>query len=271
MINYEILKDTVNRNFTASGVLMPLHWLTLMREIRSLAEIKVIGVVYGYDGIVGVESSPPTFSDLVQRTGLSKPSVSQGIKSAIERGEIAAVEDGESKYFLPTSVSENGLGRGKENSLPHEHDHESLNLNNVLNFTSSKDHDHVVETLPRKHLYQTLLTEFGFTTSQRVAADICLTPKYPLDVLYAQIRYTRYETQHGQDGDPAKILRNPAGRLVFRLKRNAPAPSGFVLIDALEAEGWTYTQIYAAIRDGEVELPAIKDTIGYRSWVHHGA
>lgn len=249
-----------SQNFAASGVLMPLHWLTLLRDVSSLAEIKVIGCVYGYDGIVGVEADPPTFTDLVQRTGLSKPSVSTGVQAALDRGEIFTVEDAGQVRFLPQI-------RGKENSLPHDHDHEYLNIDMDLNLTTTKDHDHEQKSLLRQKLYQTLLNEFGFVTSQRVAADIALTPKYQPEKIQAQIRYTRYEVEHGQDGDPKRPLRNPAGRLVYRIKRNTPAPPGFDLLQALENEGYTREQIYKAVYLGRVELPEIQDSLDYNSWL----
>lgn len=242
------------------GVLYPLEFLNHLHDITSLAELKVIGCVLGYDAIVGVEAEPLTFTDLQERTGLTKKSLSEGIKRAVERKIVYLHEQNGSRFFLP-----------KEKSIPHVH--ESFKTINSVDFKLLvvRDHEHEgVESIPRQEIHQILLSEFGMTKSPRVARDICLTPKYTLDRLINQLRYTRWEVKRGQDSNPQKPIRNAAGRFIYRLKHNEPIPRDFDFVTSLtEDEGWSTSELYEAIYTGKIDLPHLKDTFGFAAWLQN--
>lgn len=242
------LKITVGQ-----GVLYPLDFLTVIQDATSLAELKVVACVWGYDAIVGIETEKLTFTDIQQRTGLTNKSTSDGIKRALDKVYIVYLEENGTRYFLPP-----------EKSIPHVHDHVFKPMD-ILSSSLTNNHEHEEKSKPRQKVYQTLLEEFGMVKSVRIAQDIALTPKYTIERLEQQIRYTRWEVQHGEDGNHQKLIRNAAGRLVHRIKNNLPQPKGFDLVEALEADGWTRDKLYSAVERGEI-APHLKDTMGYASW-----
>lgn len=244
-----------------TGVVYPLDWFNWLHDCTSLAELKVIGCVLGYDGVIGIESAHPTFSDLLEWTGLARASLTQGIKRAVERQIIYLAETANGHVYCPVSKSE-----------LHVHDHGLLNTIPDLNSSTETEHDHGAESELRRNLHQTLLTEFGMSQTsrtERIAQDIALTPKYPLARIQNQIRYTRYEIARGEDGEPARPIRNPAGRLIYRIRGNLPMPQGYTLLAALEAEGLTREQIYEGIYYGELELPEIAESVAYVAWLQN--
>jgi hypothetical protein len=246
------------------GVVYPLEFLTIIRDATSLSEFKVIAAVWGYDAVVGVDAEALTFTDIQERTGLTNKSVSEGIKRAIDNGSISPKEVNGTRFFLPKGVEKSIL----EKSIPHDHDHEYV-LDD-LSFTRGQDsnHDHAGESKLRQDVYQILLNEFGMVVSEKVAHNLALTPKYPVSKLWAQIRHTRWEVKHGEDGNADRPISNPAGRLVHRLKMNKPAPRGFNLNTVLlEDEGWSQERLWDAIFNGEVDLPTIKNSYPYQAWI----
>jgi hypothetical protein len=248
------------RATVGQGVVYPLDFLNIIHDCTSLAELKVIGCVYGYDAIIGIESENLTYSDLRDRTGLkSDKSLSEGIKRAVERKKVKSVEVEGTRFYCPS-----------EKSKVHDHDHVSLNYIGVVQRHDLKDHDHEEKSKARQQLYQIFLNEFGFSQTQRtlrIAHDMCLTPKYHPDRVLNQIRYTRYEIKHGENGNPQNLIQNPAGRLIYRIRSNRPMPQGFSLLEALEAEGWTREQLYQAVYNGELDAPDIEGGFGYASWL----
>lgn len=245
------------------GVVYPLEFLDVIRDTTSLAELKIIAAVWGYDAIIGIDAEALTFTDIQERTGLTDKSVSEGIKRAITNEAILPKEANGTRFFLPNV--EKSIA---EKSIAHEHVH--VYISDSLNSTGGQDfkHEHAEESKVRQQLYQILLDEFGMVVSAKVAHNLALTPKYPVNKLQAQIRYTRWEVKHGEDGHSDRPIHNAAGRLVYRLKINKPAPRGFDLEAALtEDEGWTRDRLYRAIFDGEIDLPTIKDSFGYSAWM----
>ncbi|MFQ5580283.1 MAG: hypothetical protein ACE5FZ_06695 [Nitrospiria bacterium] len=244
-----------------TGIVYPLEYLAIIREVNSLAELKVISCVFGYDGIIGIETEPLTFTDIMLRSGLSKRSTQEGIKRATNRATICTIDDNGTRFYLPNAKSS-----------PHDHDHAfKLQYSGGSPLNSSEEHEHEAESSPRQKVAQILLNEFGFTKSPRIARDICLTPKYSLERLENQVRYARWEIERGQDTNPKKRIRNPAGWLIYRLKHNEPAPEGFdILISLIEDEGWTRQELYEGIFYDEVDIPEIKESLAYYTWLTSG-
>lgn len=248
-----------------SGVVYPLAWLTMLQKIETVAELKVVACVLGYDGVVGIDTEALNFVELLHRTGLSKRGLQDGIKKAIKSGFIRAEKAESSPYayvFCP------GF-QDVANLATHDHDI-MINHDNVLKLKdSNKEHDHGADFAERKKCYAVLLAEFAMTRALRVADDICFSPKYTLDKLHSQIRYAKWETKRGKGPAPARPVRNAAGNLVARLKTNEGPPPGFSLLQALvEDEGWNRENLYWAIYDGDIELQEIKDSFEYSSWVY---
>lgn len=250
--------NTSDSHLPTQGIVYPLSFLTLIKETRSLAELKAVLCIYGYDAIIGVQSEPLTFMDIVERTGLTKKSLSDGLRRAIERGVCKPREVNGTRYFLPM-----------EKSKPHVHEHESITIDLVgLYSNREENHVHGEKSKPRQKIYHILLDEFSMSLSPRVAYDIALTPKYPLDRLLDQIRYTRWEIKRGENSDPARPIENPAGRLISRLRYNRPKPRGFSLETALvEDEGYSHNELYEAIYHDRLDIPEIRESIAYAAWL----
>lgn len=248
-----------------SGVVYPLSWLSLLKQIETVTELKVVACVLGYDGFVGIDTEALSFVELLHRTGLSERGLRDGIKKAIKSGYIRVdkADFAATVYvFCPDFQDEANLAA---------HDHDIL-INPCHGFKlkdSNKEHVHVADFAERKKCYDILLAEFAMSRSLRIADDICFSEKYTLAKLHSQIRYAKWETKRGKGPAPTREVRNPAGNLVARLKANEGPPPGFSLLQALmEDEGWTRENLYWAIYDGDIELTEIKDSFEYSSWVY---
>lgn len=263
MITYDTIKTIASNgqgNHTGQGIVYPLEYLNIIHDCTSLAELKVISCVYGYDAIIGIESENLTYSDLLERTGLrSDRSLADGLRRAIDRNIVKSVEVNGTRFYCPVAKSK-----------AHVHDHESFKDMVFWTLNDDKDHEHADKGKVRLGLYQMLLDQFGFaqtSRTQRIAHDICLTPKYDVQRIQRQIHYTRYEVENGEDGDLSRSIRNPAGRLVDRIRSNRPQPHGFDLVAALEADGWTREELYKAVYTGQLDAPDIEGGFGYAAWL----
>lgn len=239
------------------GIVYPLEYLHFIQKATSLAELKVVSVIYGYDAIIGIEAEPLTYTDIVERTGLTDRSVSDGLKRALARQIVKSVERNGTRFYVPVAKS-----------IVHEHDHESFKHTMGFKSDSPNDHEHGAKSIVRQQLYQILLDEFGMFTTWRVAQDIALTPKYPVDRILNQIRYTRWEVKHGEDGNPQRKITNPPGRFVFRVRSNRPQPQGFNVVEYLtEIEGWTRDELFGAVYSGDLVAPDIEGSFEYAAWL----
>ncbi len=240
-----------------SGVVYPLGWLTWLKNIDTMAELKTVATVWAYDGVIGIETEPLTFTELQNRSGLSKRSLDQGIKRAIENGYILSSGEGIGALYFPNtkSIQHVMINTCFKDSI-NTHDHELK-------------HEHGGYFLQFAKIHETLRLEFGMERSVRVADDLC-SGKYSLATLETQVRYVRWEVKRGRGSNPRKPIKNPAGYLITRLKENNyHAPSGFNLLTAMvEDEGWTQGDLFMAIYNGDQDLPAIRDTFAYSSWLY---
>lgn len=242
----------------ASGVVYPLAWLTVLQKIETVAELKVIGAVWGYDGVIGIDTEPLTFGELLNRTGLSKRALQDGIKRAVKSGLIRVhkAESSPTVYILAESS-------------PHDHDILINHDNFKFNSSNNHEHDHGADFAERKKQYEILVQEFAMARSLRIADDICFSPKYSLETLKTQIRYARWEIKRGMNGVELYRVKNPAGHLIARLRQNKPQPAGFSLEACLlEDEGWNLTDLYWAIYNGDLEVPGVKESFKYSSWLY---
>lgn len=241
-----------------SGVVYPLSWLAMLQTIDTLSELKVVGAVWGYDGVIGIDTEPLTFTELLNRAGLSKRSLQEGLRRAIASGYILSNGDEKSPVYFPNAKGS-----------PH------VMINTCFKHDSStnnheEEHEHEGYLASMKKVHETLRLEFGMDRSIRVADDLCFSGKYSLSTLESQIRFVRWEVKRGRGSDARKPIKNPAGYLVSRLRENNfHAPSGFNFLAAmLEDEGWDQGSLFLAIYNGDQDLPAIRDTFEYSSWLY---
>lgn len=247
-------------DYPNGSIVLPLTFLNIIKNTTSLAELKVSCCVLAYANIVGLETEELTWTDLLQRTGLTDKSVTEGIRRAVNSTVIKEVEIDGLPHYSPTG--------GNSPGHVHEHDISLLGFKDFS--TNDEEHVHAGKSPVREKLRQVLLNEFGMSLTQRtqrVAYDICLTPKYPVERIAAQIRYTRYEMVHGENGNSSRPIKKPAAWLVHRIRHGAPAPAGFDLLESLEAEGMTRSQIYEAVYNEEINLPKIQESLDYHAWV----
>lgn len=241
-----------------SGVVYPLAWLDVLQQCDTLAELKIIGVVWGYDGVIGIDCEALSFTELLHRTGLSKRSLSEGLKKVVSAGWIRHDEAGSKPVYLPSTKS-----------IPHDHDI-MINLDSFELIDSKKEHDHEAQKVHRQKIYDLLVYEFGMGRSEKVAQDLAFSPKYTVQTLETQIRYARWEKRYGRNSDKAQPILNPAGHLVARLRENKPKPKGYSHVQALvEFDGFVgRDELFWAIYNGEIDDQAIKDTFEYSSWLY---
>lgn len=240
-----------------SGVVYPLSWFEMLKSIDTMAELKVVATIWAYDGVIGIDTEPLSFSELLNRAGLSKRSLREGIRRALESGYILSNGDEIHPIY---SVNAKSTPMSCKSCI---------NTDSRINHEHDKEHEHVGYELSMQKLHETLRIEFGMERSIRVADDLC-SGKYSLENLERQVRWVRWEVKRGRGSDKRRPIKNPAGYLVSRLRENNfHAPSGFNLLTAmLEDEGWDQGDLFLAIYNGDQDLPAIRDTFEYSSWLY---
>lgn len=226
------------------GTLFPPEFLPVLRDINTLAELKVTIALLAVSSETGIDARGLTFDDLEHATSLARGSVNKGIKLALERQTI--VKNG-SKYEPNwNGMSKYELHVHDMHVLKHEHDISST-----------------FETCMQKHggsdFEKILITEFGLAV--RVARDIC--ERYPTMHLFKHVHFARYARSK-------RIARNLQGWLVASVRDDWGPPKGFRWLDVLKAQGWTDEELfkvhYEAQEDG-LYIPEIEDTMGYAIWL----
>jgi hypothetical protein len=181
------------------GSYFPPELREIIPTIKSRAELAILFIILDSCFQSGLDATPLTFDQIMERTGLARQSVNDGIKRLLENGLIQRLSAGNTFAYEPSLVSRPPC-------------HESSHVDSESNNTNY-EYDHAWQS----RNFTTLVQEFG--VASRVAEDIA----HKRDPAYVQkhIDYTRYEIKAGFQ--PRRL----AGFIVARIRDDKPMPLGY--------------------------------------------
>lgn len=179
------------------GTYFPPELNALLPYIETMSELKVLLAVLHAYFQAGLDARPLKIDELMERTGLSRYGVNEGLKRGRQRGTIRRLSR-RGRYAYEPSL---------KIRLPHEHDHGSHG--SYHEESSHETHEDHEESELRTRIYEVLMTEFE--VAQRIASNIAF---HRLDVgmVWRQIEQARSDVAGGFRP------KNPAGFVVSLIR-----------------------------------------------------
>jgi hypothetical protein len=206
----------VARNFTGftvpEGSYFPPELRQLLPYLDTRSEILVLFVILDSYFQSGLDAMPLTVDTIQERTGLSRPSVIEGLKRLSEPPPLVRRLAAGNTYAYEPLINR----ASKETLLPCMHD---IYTNHGKDSLPSEDEKHACNE--RNFTAERNLTEMvqSFGVATRVAVD--LVNRFDAERIQRQLNYTRYEIEAGFQP------RNVAGFVVARIRDDRPMPLGF--------------------------------------------
>lgn len=112
------MSQTIPGFTVPAGAYLPPELMQLLPNIGTLAELKVLLAALHESTQPGRTGAVLTFTELQHRTGLSRPSVSAGIRAAVTHGAVLRVPFGRSFVYRLQLIGKESLPT-KRQSLPY--------------------------------------------------------------------------------------------------------------------------------------------------------
>jgi DNA-binding Lrp family transcriptional regulator len=187
---------------------LPPEFFEILPDLDTLGEVKTLLVILQFYFQAGLDARPLTLDQIQDATGLSRPSVSEGLKRARTRGVVLRRRMAGTFGYEPRLRE---AARGSKESLLECH---------VLTCTSPESsqtsEEHAFQSNLRIQLYKTLVVEFGLAC--HVADNIAKgrDPEY----VQRHVEYARFAVGQG-------TVDKPAGYLVASIRDDWGPPLGF--------------------------------------------